>query len=114
MEQEFDAGLPSKPGAVVFPAGIDIEEKIEQLEDRKRTLWFLCPEKLRKKYEYGKDPKLVRIVLTHLSSEYRHDVNRMLDIHKLELKIKGQEVPEGTEVEGYSDEWLPEWRKLRV
>ena len=38
MEQEYDAGMPEKPGAIIFPAGVDIEEKLEQLEDRKRTL----------------------------------------------------------------------------
>ena len=52
MEQDYEAGLPSKPGAVVFPPGIDIETKIEELEDRKRTLWFLCPESIREGYHY--------------------------------------------------------------
>ena len=113
MEQEYEAGLPSKPGAVVFPKGIDIETKIEALEDRRRTLWFLCPEKLREEYVYGKAPKLVRIVLNHLSSEYRHDVNRMLDIHKVQLEVRGQPVPSELEIEGYQDEWLPEWKTLR-
>ena len=55
--------VPEKPGAIIFPAGIDIEEKLEQLEDRKRTLWFLCPERLRESYVYGKDPKLVSMNL---------------------------------------------------
>ena len=114
MEAEYEAGIPDKPGAVVFPKGVDIEAKVEQLEDRKRTLWFLCPEGIRKDYVYGKEPKLVRIVLNHLSCEYRHDVNRMLDIHKLQLQFKDKEVPEGMEIEGYSDEWLPTWKTLRA
>ena len=113
MEQEYEAGIPEKPGAQIFPKGINIEEKVEQLEDRKRTLWFLCPEGIRANYLYGKEPKLVRIVLNHLSSEYRHDVNRMLDIHKVQLQFKGKEVPSGMEIEGYSDEWLPAWKTLR-
>ena len=113
MELEYEAGLPDKPGAVVFPEGCDIELKLEKLEDRKRTLWYLCPEALRKDYEFGREPKLVRIVLTHLSSEYRPDVNRMLDMHKLQLQIAGKPVPAGMEIEGYDDEWLPTWKMLR-
>ena len=114
MEQEYEAGMPDSPGKPVFPKGIDIEVKVEQLEDRKRTLWFLCPEGIRKDYVYGQEPKLVRIVLNHLSSDYRHDVNRMLDIHKVQLQLQGSKVPEGTEIEGYSDEWLPTWKTLRA
>jgi hypothetical protein len=113
MEQEYEAGIPDKPGDKPFPLGINIEKEVEQLEDMKRTLWFLCPEKLRNEYAYGKEPKLVRIVLNHLSTEYRHDVNRMLDIHKIQLQIKGNAVPIGLDVEGYSDEGLPEWKTLR-
>ena len=113
MEAEYEAGIPVSPGALPFPVGINIEEKVEQLEDRKRTLWFLCPEGIRETYLYGKEPKLVRIVLNHLSSEYRPDVNRMLDMHKFRLEMDGEEIPAGVEIEGYSDEWLPAWKTLR-
>ena len=113
MEQEYEAGIPGKPGDKPFPIGINIEEKVEQLEDRKRTLWFLCPEHIRVTYLYGQESKLVRIVLNHLSSEYRPDVNRMIDLHKIQLKLAGKEVPAGVDVEGYSDEWLPAWKELR-
>ena len=29
MEQEYDAGIPDKASAVIFPSGIDIEDELE-------------------------------------------------------------------------------------
>ena len=62
---------------------------------------------------HGQDKKLVRVTLIHASAEYRPDLNRMLDIHKLRLENAGSAIPEDADIEGYDDAWLPEWKKVR-
>lgn len=113
MEQELDAGLPVSKGGDPFPMGVDIEAKIEALEERQLTLWLLCPTSMRATYVYGQDKKLVRVTLIHASAEYRPDLNRMLDIHKLRLETAGSAIPEDADIEGYDDAWLPDWKKVR-
>ena len=39
MEQAFTSGLPSSPGAVAFPHGVDIRAKNYALEQARLTLW---------------------------------------------------------------------------
>lgn len=112
LEKEFDAGLPQK-GEVAFPKGCDMKQRLHELEERRLALWMMAPESARKTYKYGKPEHLVRILIKHLNSEYMGDVNNMLALHKVELKIAGHEVPEDLEIMNYDDEWLPPYKKLQ-
>ena len=40
-EVEYDAGMPEK-GQPAFPKGVDMPEKLRQLESRKKLCWDMC------------------------------------------------------------------------
>ena len=113
MENEYLAGLPPKSGDHPFPRGLDIELKLFNLEQTRLTLWLICPEEQREDYYYGLDSTLVRIILNHVNSDYMPDLNRVLDLHKLDRRQQGMPVPEDASAENYSDEWLPEYDSIK-
>ena len=114
MENEYIAGLPKSAGAAPFPKGIDIEMKLFDLEQHKLTLWLICPEERRDTYYHAKDATLVRIILNHVNSDYMPDLNRVIDLHKVERRRLGLAVPADAAAENYDDEWLPDYEVIKT
>ena len=122
----------SEKGQPEFPKGVDMPEKLRQLESRQKLFWDMCKPEKRAKYIYCQDSKLVRIVLElivleHVSSDYAGCVSRLLDRVPLIKEVSAvrheYDEVEGSEA-GYTDisdahdhsfngYWLPEWRLLR-
>jgi hypothetical protein len=108
LERAYDAGLP-KPGQQPFQSKCNMEQKLLELESMRNQLKSRCPKALRGGYVYGKDEKLVRIILEHISPEYQPTLDTLCAMHKMRLELKGGTPPDGVGIENFSDEWLPEY-----
>ena len=42
------------------------------------------------------------------------DINRVLDLHKIELRRTGKEVPADAAAENYDDSWLPDYETIKA
>ena len=62
-------GMPDSHG-VAFPPRVDIEAKLDMLEEEREYLLEMCPAELRDTYEDGKEETLIRLLLRHLPAEY--------------------------------------------
>jgi len=77
-EAEYEAGLPGS-GKCGFSIGVDMREKLRQLETRKKYFWNMCKPAKRETYAFYWESKLVRIALGHVNSEYKGCIARLLD-----------------------------------
>ena len=59
-EVEYDAGMPEK-GQPAFPKGVDMPEKLRQLESRQKLFWDMCKPEERVTYIYCQELKLVAL-----------------------------------------------------
>ncbi len=55
---------------VAFPPRVDIEAKLDALEEEREYLLDMCPAELRDTYEDGKEETLIRLLMRHLPAEY--------------------------------------------
>ena len=55
-------GMPDSNG-VAFPTRVNIETKLDTLEEEREYLLDMCPSELRASYEDGKEETLIRILL---------------------------------------------------
>ena len=62
-------GMPDNNG-VAFPSRVNIETKLDTLEEEREYLLDMCPDELRLTYEDGKEETLIRILLRYLPAEY--------------------------------------------
>ncbi len=83
---EFDKGMPEK-GKPAFFRGIDMIEKLRQLETRRLYFLKMCSPFRPSSYPYCQETKLVRIVLDHINPEYDDCVARLLDLLKINKSI---------------------------
>jgi len=85
----FELGLPKSPGAPAFPEGVDIPEKLRELEAERFALDCLCPKDKRATYEFGQETALVRIALRHLRhTSYQPTVKALLAEIKARHEMK--------------------------
>ena len=123
IEIEFDKGMPEK-GKSAFYRGIDMIEKLRQLETRRLYFLKMCSPSRQSTYPYCQETKLVRIVLDHINPEYDDCVARVLDLVKINKMIVtvGQGGLVGansfetldSHERSFSDDWLPSWKLLQT
>ncbi len=75
-------GLPDSHG-VAFPPRVDIEAKLDMLEEEREYLLEMCPSELRDTYEDGKEETLIWLLLRHLPAEYDMAVKTVKDLARL-------------------------------
>jgi hypothetical protein len=119
QELHYEKGMP-EPGQLAFPKGVDIGEKLRQLEGRRLYFLKMCEPGKRGTYTFCQETKLVRIVLEHVGPDYKYCVQRVLDLVKITKMIQGggvgydvAEVPD-THDRSFSDDWLPSWKLLQA
>lgn len=133
-EENLEAGLPEAKGAVAFPPGVNMENKLRTLQAERIALLKMCSQDKRSTYEYGKESKLVKIVLRHLrQTEYRECVDKLLQEVKIRKEFESKlpvlnqetgvlELPEAGsaislsedwDFRNFSDDWLPNWMELK-
>ena len=131
-QERFEAGMPANAGGIPFYSGVDIVEKLRQLEAERVALYKLCPAGRKKDYEWGKESTLVKIVLRHLRpTEYSACVKSLVGDIKLKMDVKASipvwneetgeyAVPERTgqntedwDYRNYHEDWLPKWADLK-
>ena len=133
-EEHFEAGMPDVKGGDAFPSGVQMENKLRTLQAERIALMKLCMKDKRNSYEYGKESKLVKIVLRHLrNTEYRECVDKLLQEVKMRKEFESKlpvvntdtgrlELPSGQKTvaisedwdfRNFSDDWLPGWIELK-
>jgi hypothetical protein len=126
--------MPSAIGKPGFPAGVDMEEKLRTLQGERIALWKMCKPSKRDEYEYGKESKLVKIVLKGLrNTDYQEAIDSLLQEIKMKRNFDSRlpvlnlltgalelptQVEENTinddwDYRNYSDDWLPAWEDLK-
>ena len=74
-EEAYEACMVEYPGAPGFPKSVNMENKLRTLQAERGKLLKLCKRDLRGTYEYGKETKLVKIVIRHLRATEYHEVS---------------------------------------
>ena len=113
MEQFLENGLMKDHIDRGFPPDMNMEDRLDDMENVQHTLQMICPEEVRGHYRYSKTMVLVRVLVKHLNAAYRPDFNRILMEHKSKLRAQGVDVPEYAAVDMYTDEYLPAYGKVR-
>jgi hypothetical protein len=81
-------GMPD-PHGIAFPPRVDIEAKLDELEEEREYLLGMCPADMRDTYEDGKEETLVRILIRHLLAEYDWAVKAVKDFARLRKYSEG-------------------------
>ena len=123
IELEFDKGMPEK-GKPAFYKGIDMIEKLRQLETRRLYFLKMCSPSRQSTYPYCQENKLVRIVLDHIHPEYDDCIARLLDlvkVNKMLVSVSSGAMMGANSFEAldshersFSDECLPSWKLLQT
>ncbi len=112
-------GMPD-PHGVPFPPRVDIEIKLDELEEEGEYLLGMCPADMRDTYEDGKEETLVRILVRHLPAEYDLAVKAVKDLMaRLRKYSEGGKLDAITNCEdntraNYATDYLPNYSELRV
>ncbi len=62
-------GIPD-PNGLAFPPRVNMEIKLDELEEEREYLLKMCPADMRDTYEDGKEETLVRMLVRLLPAEY--------------------------------------------
>ncbi len=81
-------GMPD-PHRVSFPSRVNIEIKLDELEEEREYLLKMCPADMRDSHEDGKEETLVRILVRHLPEEYDQAVKAVKDLARLRKYSEG-------------------------
>ena len=111
-------GMPG-PSGEVFPPRVNMEEKLNSLEEEREFLIDMCPVDKRADYNPGKLSTLVRLILENLPAEYDAAVKDVRNLHRLRKYGESGDVAhisnkEENERVNYEDSWLPPYDELRV
>jgi hypothetical protein len=133
-EEQYADGMPAAAGLPGFPEGVNMEDKLRVLQGERIALWKMCKPSKRKEYEYGKESKLVKIVLKGLrNSEYQESIDSLLQeikmkrnfdsrlpvinilsgLLELPTQIEENTINDDWDYRNYSDDWLPSWEDLK-
>ncbi len=109
--------MPDSHG-VAFSPRVDIEAKLDTLEEEREYLLEMCPSELRDTYEDGREETLIRILLRHLPAEYDAAVKTVKDLARLRKYSEGGMLETITNCEdntraNYAVDYLPDYAKLR-
>ena len=110
-------GMPDSHG-VAFPSRVDIEVKLDTLEEEREYLLDMCPSELRDSYDDGKEETLIRLLLRHLPAEYDATVKTVKDLARLRKYSEGGNLESITNCEdntraNYAIDYLPDHTELR-
>jgi hypothetical protein len=106
------------PNGVPFPPRVDIEAKLDELEEEREYLLKMCPVDMRDSYEDGKEETLVRLLVRHLPAEYDVAVKAVKDLARLrkyseEGKLEAITNCEDNTRSNYASDYLPDYAELR-
>ncbi len=110
-------GMPDTNG-VAFPPRVDIEVKLDTLEEEREYLLDMCPIELRETYEDGKEETLIRLLIRHLPAEYDTAVKTAKDLARLRKYSETGNLESITNCEdntraNYAVDYLPDYAELR-
>jgi hypothetical protein len=110
-------GIPDTNG-VAFPPRVDIEAKLDALEEEREYLLEMCPTELRDTYDDGKEETLIRLLIRHLPAEYDGAVKAVKDLARLRKYSDDGKLTTITNCEdntraNYAIDYLPDYAELR-
>ena len=115
--RKYLLGIPDTNG-VAFPPRVDIEAKLDALEEEREYLLEMCPVELRDTYEDGKEETLIRLLLRQLPAEYDGAVKAVKDLARLRKYSERGKLEAITNCEdntraNYAIDYLPDYAELR-
>ena len=110
-------GMPDSHG-VAFPPRVNIETKLDTLEEEREYLLEMCPVELRDSYDDGKEETLVRLLLRLLPAEYDMAVKNVKDLARIRKYSEAGNLVTITNCEdntraNYAVDYLPDYTELR-
>ena len=110
-------GMPDPSGSP-FPPTVNMEIKLDELEEEREYLLKMCPADMRDTYEDGKEETLVRLLERLLPAEYDQAVKAVKDLARLRKYSKGGKLDAITNCEdntraNYATDYLPNYAELR-
>jgi hypothetical protein len=111
-----------EPGQHAFHKNCDMCAKLRQLEGRRLYFLKMCDVNRRATYTYAQETKLVRIVIDHTGPDYKHCIQRVLDMVKVQKLIQSSQGAGILDINAvldshersFSDDWLPSWKLLQA
>ncbi len=110
-------GMPD-PNGSPFPPRVNMEIKLDELEEEREYLLNMCPPDMRDTYEDGKEETLVRLLVRLLPAEYDQAVKAVKDLARLRKYSEGGKLDAITNCEdntraNYATDYLPDYSELR-
>jgi hypothetical protein len=110
-------GIPD-PNGQAFPPRVNMEIKLDELEEEREYLLKMCPAEMRDTYEDGKEETLVRMLVRLLPAEYDQSVKAVKDLARLRKYSEGGQLDAITNCEdntraNYATDYLPNYTELR-
>ena len=110
-------GMPD-PNGSPFPPRVNMEIKLDELEEEREYLLKMCPPDMRDTYEDGKEETLVRLLVRLLPAEYDQAVKAVKDLARLRKYSEGGKLDAITNCEdntraNYATDYLPDYSELR-
>ena len=113
IETFLDSGMVKTNISAGFPENMDMNKRLNDMEELLKGLKNICPEEMRHCYPYSKTQQLVKILHKHVHPAYRPDFNALMRAHKEALRLKGTVIPSTINIDAYTDEYLPEYTDVR-
>ncbi len=106
-------GMPD-PNGSPFPPRVNMEIKLNELEEEREYLLKMCPADMRDTYEDGKEETLVRLLVRLLPAEYDQAVKAVKDRARLRKYSEGGMLDAITNCEdntraNYATDYLPNY-----
>ncbi len=110
-------GIPD-PNGQAFPPRVNMEIKLDELEEEREYLLKMCPADMRETYEDGKEENLVRMLVRLLPAEYDQAVKAVKDLARLRKYSERGQLDAITNCEdntraNYATDYLPNYTELR-
>ena len=113
IETFLDNGLMKTNISAGFLVNMDMNKRLNDMEEHLKGLKNKCPEEMRHCYAYSKTQQLVKILHKHVHPAFRPDFNALMKAHKEVLWQKGIAIPSTINIDAYTDEYLPEYTEVR-
>ena len=111
-------GMPKREGYPSFPHDVNMEDKLNQLEEERDYFFKACPKEKRDTFDPASETRLTRVVLEHVPPNYDEAVERVKTMIKFRKMHAGDVEASFTHLQSqinqnFDSDWLPQYVELR-
>ena len=111
-------GMPKREGYPSFPHDVNMEDKLNQLEEERDYFFKACPKEKRDTFDPASETRLTRVVLEHVPPNYDEAVERVKTMIKFRKMHAGDVEASFTHLQSqihqnFNSDWLPQYIELR-